>query len=125
MTSDQLKNTTNKNRFQEKEKQKTTLTRQVLGRGREAFDMLSKVLLHGVFPGFLPSHWTPALKVWNHKGLDDWPGFNNITLKQYRLLFSLDPCHDHCLLLCHFLCSPLYLCLSLYHDLRALDCPVG
>lgn len=69
MTSDQLKNRTNKNRFQEKEKQKTTLTRQVLGRGREAFDMLSKVLLHGVFPGFLPGHWTPALKVWNHKGL--------------------------------------------------------
>lgn len=65
MTSDQLKNTTNKNRFREKEKQKTTLTRQVLGRGREAFEPL----LHGVFPGFLPGHWTPALKVWNQKGL--------------------------------------------------------
>ena len=22
------------------------------------------------------------------RGIDDWPGFNNITLKQYRLLFS-------------------------------------
>ena len=52
-----------------KKSKKTTLTRQVLGRGREAFDMLSKVLLHGVFPGFLPGHWTPALKVWNQKGL--------------------------------------------------------
>lgn len=69
MTGDQLKSTTNKNRFQEKEKEKTTLTRQVLGRGREAFDMLSEVLLHGVFPRFLPGHWTPALNVWNHEGL--------------------------------------------------------